>query len=338
MNMKKTTLAMALLAGLAMGVSGQASASVYAGSSLDISDLSIGFVNASTGAVITNLNPQFTFNVEDSATLNGATQASAAGCSSLASNCGTSPAPVLTVNAANAPGSTVVRANTNYSLMGQNTGTFANSNAEITTAQLVNGIPSHSQQVAEAEVLGAGQAQASANIQSNTTWTFSFSIAETANMALSFIANPEMKADVSLVPPYSAGIAQSNMVTNFTLNRLSGAGASPFVSWSPNGTVGDVICVNVFGCVEVDPESLNETLGVGPASSMLVHSLGTAGNLFKLNIAGLTAGRYSLTLAGLTSVNVTQVPEPGTLLLIGGALAALGVGGARRRRAGAMAV
>lgn len=337
MNMKKTTLAMALLAGLAMGVSGQASASVYAGSSLDISNLTIGFVNASSGALITNLNPQFTFNVEDSATLNSNTQAFAAGCSSLVGNCGTSPGPVLTVNAANAPGSTVVRANSNYSLMGQYTGTFANSNVEITTAQLVNGIPSHAQQVAEAEVLGKGQAQASANIQSNTTWTFTFDITETANMALSFIANPEMKADVSLVPPYTAGIAQTNITTNFTLNRLSGgAGASPFVSWSPNGVNGDAICVNVLGCAEVDSESLNETLGVGPLSSTLTHSLGIPGSAFSLNIAGLKAGRYALTLAGTTSVNVTQVPEPGTLLLIGGALAALGVGGARRR-AGAMA-
>ena len=93
MNMKKTTLAMALLAGLAMGVSGQASASVYAGSSLDISNLTIGFVNASSGALITNLNPQFTFNVEDSATLNSNTQAFAAGCSSLASNCGRNEGP-----------------------------------------------------------------------------------------------------------------------------------------------------------------------------------------------------------------------------------------------------
>lgn len=337
MNMKKTTLAMALLAGLAMGVSGQASASVYAGSSLDINNLSIGFVNATTGAVISSLNPEFTFNVEDSATLNGVTQANAAGCSSLAGNCGALPAPVLTVNAANAPGSTVVRADANYSLIGQNTGTFANSNVEITTAQLVNAIPSHAQLVAEAEVLGAGQAQASANIQSNTTWTFTFDIAETANMALSFIANPEMKADVSLVPPYTAGIAQTNTTTNFTLNRLTGSGASPFVSWSPNGVSGDVICVNVMGCLEVDSESLNETLGVGPLSSTLTHSLGTPGSGFSLNIAGLTAGRYALTLAGTTSVNVTQVPEPGTLLLIGGALAALGVGGARRRRAGAMA-
>ena len=331
MNMKKTTLAMALLAGLAMGVSGQASASVYAGSSLDISNLSIGFVDAVTGVVITNLNPNFSFNVEDSATLNGSTQAWAAGCSSLSANCGVSP--VLTVNAANAPGSTVVRANNDYSLMGQNTGTFANSNAEITTAQLVNGIPSSTSQVAESEVMGAGQAQASANIQSNTTWTFSFSLLETANMALSFIANPEMKADVSLVPPYTAGIAQSNMATDFTLRRLAGG---PYVNWTPNGVAGDVICLGV-GCVEVDPESLNETFGVGPGNSSLAHSLGTAGNLFSLNITGLTAGNYSLTLAGLTSVNVTQVPEPGTLLLIGGALAALGVGGARRRRAGAMA-
>lgn len=327
MNIKKTTLATALLGALSMGFAGQAAASVYAGSSLNLSGLSIGFVNASTGAVITNLNPQFSFNVEDSATLNGSTQAFAAGCSSLATNCGISP--VLKVPAANAPGSSVIRANNNYALFGQNTGTFANSNAEISTAQLVNGIPSSSLQVAESEVFGAGQGQASTNIQSNTTWTFSFTLPTTANMLLSFMANPEMKADVSLVPPNVSGLAQSNMTANFTLNKQGAP--TQFVTWSPDGVSGNVICVGTGACVETDPESLNETLGAGPGDSQVTHSLGTGPSAYSLAIAGLNPGDYRLTLAGLTSVSVTQVPEPGTLVLLGGALAALGFGGTRRR-------
>lgn len=326
MNIKKTTLATALIGALTMGFAGQAAASVYAGSSLNLSNLTIGFINAATGATITNLNPNFSFNVEDSATLNGSTQAFAAGCSSLAGNCGTSP--VLTVPAANAPGSSVIRADNNYTLFGQNTGTFANSNAEITTAQLVNGIPSSSQQVAEAEVLGSGQGQASTNIQSNTTWTFTFTLPDTANMLLSFNANPEMKADVSLVPPFVSGLAQANMTSNFTLNKQGTP--TQFVSWSPDGTSGNVICVGTGACLETDPESLNETIGVGPGNSLLTHSLGTGPSAFSLSIAGLQPGDYRLTLAGLTSVNVTQVPEPGTLLLIGSALAALGFGTRRR--------
>jgi hypothetical protein len=329
MNIKKTTLATALIGALTMGFAGQAAASVYAGSSLNLSRLSISFVNAGTGAAITNLNPQFSFNVEDSATLNGSTQAFAAGCSSLAGNCGTGAGPVLNVPAANAPGSSVTRADTNYALYGQGTGTFANSNAEITTAQLVDGVPSSSMQVAEAEVLGAGQGQASTNIQSNTTWTFSFTLPDTANMLLSFMANPEMEADVTLVPPYVSGLAQSNITANFTLNK-SGT-PTQFVNWSPDGVSGNVICVGTTSCTETDPESLNETLGAGPGTSTTSHSLGTAASAFSLDIRGLLPGNYRLTLAGLTSVNVTQVPEPGTLVLLGGALAALGFGGTRRR-------
>lgn len=328
MNIKKTTLATALIGAISMGFAGQASASVYAGSSLDLSNLTIGFVNAATGAVITNLNPNFSFNVEDSATLNGNTVADAAGCSKLLGNCGTSP--VLKVDAVNAPGSTVIRADNDYALFGQNTGTFANANAEISSAQLINGIPSASKQVSEAELLVSGQGQASTNIQSNTTWTFSFSITETANMLLSFLANPEMKADVSLVPPYSAGLAQANMTANFTLNKQGGT-TTQFVTWSPDGVSGNVVCVGVLFCNETDPESLNETLGAGPGNSQTTHSLGTGPSGFSLAIGGLQAGNYTLTLAGLTSVNVTQVPEPGTLLLLGGALAALGFGSARRR-------
>lgn len=334
MNIKKTTLATALIGALSMGFAGQASASVYAGSSLNLSNLTIGFINASTGVVITNLNPGYTFNVEDSATLNGSTVADADACSKLLLNCGVSP--VLKVSAVNAPGSTVIRADNDYSLFGQNSGTFANANAEITSAQLVNGTPSSTKQVAEAELQISGQGQASTNIQSNTTWTFSFSIGETANMVLSFLANPEMKADVTLVPPYTAGNAQANMSANFTLRRISqisgdAATPAPFVNWTPDGVNTNAVCVNVGSCVDVDPESLNETMGVGPGNSTVTHSLGTAGSNYSLTITGLTRGNYSLTLAGLTSVNVTQVPEPGTLMLLGGALAALGFGGTRRR-------
>lgn len=328
MKLKKTSLATALVAALAMGAAGQASASVYAGSSLDVSNLVIGFVNQNTGAVITNLSPNFTFNVEDSATLNGSTQAFAASCSSLLGNC-SAVSPVLAVNAANAPGSSLTRANNDYTLLGQGNGTYANSNAEITTAQLVNGFPSESQQVAEAELLVSGAGQASSNIQSNTTWTFDFVIdTNLAVMNLSFVANPEMKADVTLIPPFTSGLAQANLTTNFTLSREG----VPLVVWSPNGAGTGLLCGIGLTCTAAEGESLNITLGVGPASETAQHSLGTPGTNFSLSVEGLTEGRYSLTLAALTSVNVTQVPEPGTLVLLGGALAALGVGGLRRRR------
>ncbi|MCG5502073.1 EDSAP-1 family PEP-CTERM protein [Ectothiorhodospira lacustris] len=331
MKTKQKLLATAVTAVFALGAAAPAAAHVYAGSHLSISNLVINFFDQDTGGQITNLNPGFTFNVEDSATLNGSTQAFADGCSSVANNCGTAPTPVLNVPAANAPGSSIARANGNYSLFGPGSETYANANAEISTAQLVNGVPTATQQVAEVELQGKGQAQASTNIQSNTSFTMNFALMGDgpAQLQLNFDANPELQA---LVATDGQGFAQANISANFTLNQLSGG--SGFATWSPNGSAtGNAICANGLTCSdEVNPESLNLTLGVGPQDGNLSHSLGVPASSFQLYVSGLTAGNYTLTLAALTSVNVTEVPAPGTLLLLGSGVLGLGLAGIRRRR------
>lgn len=331
MKLKKTSLATALVAALAMGAAGQASASVYAGSQLEISNLVLLFVDQTSGNTLTGINPSFTFNVDDSATLNGATDANGGACFGTpgSNNCGA--APVLGIDAANAPGSDIIRANNDYSLGGQINQTYANSNAEIAAAQLVTGTPTDILQVAEAEITGTGQAQALADIQSNTGFTLTFTVTNPGpvQLRLGFFADLDMEADVTLVPPNTLGLAQANSNVTFSLTQTQGGNG--FATWTPRGTGADGICVNGLLCSnEINAETLNITLGAGPATSNTAYAV--VNGQYQLWVSGLTAGSYTLTGGARQSVNVAQVPEPGTLVLIGGALAALGIGGVRRRR------
>ncbi|MCG5497640.1 EDSAP-1 family PEP-CTERM protein [Ectothiorhodospira variabilis] len=328
--MRRKILAGAVAATLTLSVSAPAAAAVYAGSSLEFSNLLIDFFDQDTGQQITDLNPGYTFNVENSATLNGETQAWARSCSSIAGNCSTT-SPVLGAPAANAPGSAVTRANNNYSLFGPGTGDYANSNVEITTAQLIDPTgPTSSRQVAESFVDGNGAAQSSTNIQSNSTFTMDFTLVGQgpARLELNFDALPQLRA---LVDSDGQGFAQTSVEFSFNLRRTDGG--SEFLTWSPDGSGGNnAICAGGLSCDNVlNDLDLNLTLGQGPGDGEALHNFGGPASAFRLHASGLNAGSYSLTLAGVTLTNATEVPAPGTLLLMGGGLLGLGLAGIRRR-------
>jgi hypothetical protein len=339
MNLKQSILTAALATTMAF-VSGQAAADVYAGSNMQVSDLTVVIGGTTGGTGITG----YTFNLDNTATLNGVSDTTAGistSCNSLNLPACSNPGPALDAHVANAPGGTLVRPENNFTFLGSPTAgqTFANSDSQITTSELVNGVPTSTIQVTEAEIASTGTGQASTNVQSNTTFTFTFQVtAPGGTLALNFLADPDLYVAVNTLNLLNA-LAQANTGATFTLTGDNGTS----IQWNPDGTLGNAFtkCIGAT-CAEVaDTQSLNNTLGLpggNPQSACISDTRGGCIDpgltAFGINITNLTTGSYSLTLASTSSVNVVQriaaVPEPGILALLG--IGLLGVFGSISRR------
>lgn len=324
------TIAAAAGACVAMTVATPANAFVYATSHLEIQNLLLTF---DPTANVTG----FAFNLTNTADINGSSDIGVATCTQVGPLCGTSP--VLNARQAIAPPSNLIRPEDTYTFATpaeKLVNSFSRADSVITAAQLINNRPTAANQIAESLLNIPGTAAANAEIKSTTSLSATFSGSRTIRLA--FDADPDQLAQIG---GGSTGVsAQSNLNSSFTLLNNGVSGGS--VSFNPNG-IGAADCVvaglaGVTCQVIADTQDLNFNAAIGtPGSSSNSFETANVFSHFEILISGLADSTYSVGFNAVTSTLIvaaqpTVVPEPGTMGLIGAALAGLAFTSVRRKR------
>jgi hypothetical protein len=326
MNMKKSTVSAAIAAAvLSAGIVGQAAAYTSAGSVAEFTDLSIEVLDAAGDPVEGNVR-NFNFVTTNTTTLNGTTIADSDSCA------GTTQPFINDCNAApprldsDVQGLGIAHGENNFNLEGPNAaGNFSYSDSAILTAQLTGDAQTNASLIAETVLNDTGAGNSSSEIQSTTGFTFESTVTEDGSLTISFDALPIVYAE-SDNPDSILTIAESSL--QFVVELVQDSGGTGLGVWAPNGLIdgcselgGTISCID-----ETDDNTLNTkaSLSSDPASDVYSPGLGS----YALTFDGLIAGDWTLSLTASVSNSVNkiveQVPEPGTLLLLGAGLAGLG--------------
>ncbi len=318
--MKKTILALAMLGSFGAATNAQAYAYAYAYD--EVSNL-----NMLPGSSGISISPIVVNNSNALSCLNG-TCVSTGGA-------GTQDAPFALVGAITAPATTPYVSNT-YNSHELSPTAFSLADADITSTA---GLISSARNFAEAKLINTSTANGSAGNSSIQSIEFTVDTAG-GFFNFNFNAAPYLRAFLtagSVLP--SSALAALSMSINIVGDQGNTDAASRGLvfNWAPDGIVVPVTVANpsnILGGVETkDFFTLNTSVTattLAPAPLDYNPTQCAVGPCFAAYTNNLLAGAYTLNVVMNEQDNVLLVPEPGSIMLLGIGLAALG--GFTRRR------